>query len=291
LRNNGAIVSAPAQWVEDEYLQRRDAVLHWPRLLPRRVFVGLCICIATLLCCYVLTVAIRLTSTRQSLFGMVHLFDLDAEANIPTYFSVVQLNIAAGLLWAIGAHARRRADRYTRHWLALAAIFLFLGLDELAQIHELIEDPVRAAFHLSGALRNAWVLPYAGLMLVLGWAYVPFLAHLPPRTRALTMVSALIYVGGAAGLEMYGGYLTTQLGGQAAAEHNVAYLTEVFFEEGMEMFGIALFIYTLLDHIRHTMGRVLVHVGSARRPTPAQELNGTQALQVLDRRRRSLTAP
>jgi len=269
------------QSVETEPGQRCAATPRLPRLLPRQVLTGLCACIAVLLCGYVATVAVRLITTHHLLFGLVHLLDLDEEANIPTYFSVVQFNIAACLLWMIGAHARSQADRYARHWLALAVVFLFLGLDELAQIHELIGVHLRVTQHLSGALSNAWVMPYAVLVLLVGWAYVRFLAYLPARSRALMILSAVIYVGGAAGLEMYGGYLTTQLGGQAAADNSLRYLTEVFFEEGMEMFGIALFIYTLLDCIQATTGRIRINVGPAPAASPEQELDATGALQIL----------
>ena len=272
---------ASAQLVETEHGQRREAALRRPRLLPRRVFIGLCACIAFLLCGYVATVAMRLMTTHRLLFGLVHLLDLDAEANIPTYFSVVQFNIAACLLWLIGAHARRRADPYARHWLALAGVFLLLGLDELAQIHELVGVHLREGMHLSGVLLNAWVMPYAVLVLLVGWAYVRFLVHLPARSRVLTILSAAIYVGGAAGLEMYGGYLTTQLGGQAAADNSVRYLTEVFFEEGMEMFGIALFIYTLLDYIQSTMGLIQINVGPTRAAGSAQDLDATGTMEIL----------
>jgi hypothetical protein len=98
---------------------------------------------------------------------------------------------------------------------------------------------------------------------------------------------------------MYGGYLTTQLGGQVAADNSVQYLTEVFFEEGMEMFGIALFIYTLLDYIQATMGQIQINVGPAPAAAgPARDLDVTGTLEILQQRpasrragKSALTAP
>jgi len=240
----------------------------------------------------------RLTTAHQSLFGLVRLLDLDEEANIPTYFSVLQLNIAACLLWMIGGHARRRADPYARHWMVLAAIFVFLGLDELAQVHELLSHPLRMSMHVDGMLRYAWVIPYGALALVVGAAYLGFLMHLPTRTGWLLVTSGLIYVGGAAGLEMYGGYLETKLGAEAI-KTSLAYFTEVFFEEGMEMFGIALFIYTLLDYIQATMGLIQINVGPAPAAAgPARDLDATGTLEILQQRpasrragKSALTAP
>lgn len=261
--------------------QRRDTRLLWPRLHVDRVFARLCAFIAVLLACYVVTTAMRMQAGSGQLQGLTRLFDLDAQASVPTFFSVLQLNIAAGLLWIIGSHARRRSDRYDQHWLVLAAIFIFLGLDKVAQIHELIEAPLRAAMHLSGVPQVAWLVPYGVLVALIGWTYLGFLAQLPTRTRMLLILSGALYTGGAAGLEMYGGNLAMRLGGPAAAQHNLAYLTEVFFEQAAEMFGIALFIYTLLGHIQATLGRVQINLGPVPDDPPEkQDLNATETLQI-----------
>ena len=232
---------------------------------PLRVLLALCSCITVLLACHVGTMTLRfgivmspLLTSHPSLFGLVRLFDLNAEANIPTFFSVLQLAIAAALLYVIGRHAHQRTDRFAHHWLILGAIFLFLSLDELAQIHELLGPPVRNFLHTDGILYYAWFIPYGILTAVIGVAYIGFLAQLPVRTRWLFILSGLIYVGGAVGLELYGGYLNSRLGDKAM-KTSIAYLTEVFLEEGMEMFGIALFIYALLTHIHVTIGRVQFH--------------------------------
>jgi hypothetical protein len=258
---------------------------------PRRVLLALSVCVATLLGCYVVTVAVRLLTTHHWLFGLVRLFDLDAEANVPTFFSVLQLAVAAFLLGIIGRQARQRADRFARHWLGLGAIFLFLSVDELAQMHELLGPPNH---ELLGPHSNShmqpdgllyyvmyygWVIPYGLLAIAVAATYLRFLMHLPTRIRRLMILSALIYIGGAAGLEMYGGYLEARGAilearfGPDRVRANLPYLTEVFFEEGMEMFGITLFIYTLLDYIRAITGRIQIDVGSAHAPSPSHALD------------------
>ena len=249
---------------------------------PRTAFIVLCGCITLLLGGYVMTVAVRLLTPHQWQFGLAGLFDLNAEANVPTYFSVIQLAIVAVLLVVIGWHARTRADRFARHWLVLGAIFLFLSLDELAQIHEQW-NLLRDALHTTGMLYYAWVLPYGLLTAAVGVFYIGFLLHLPARTRWLFVLSGLIYVGGAVGLEMYGGYLESHIGREAIAT-SLPYLTEVFFEEGMEMFGIALFIYALLAHMQAEIGRVAINIGPARGSagaSPPKDLSTAETLRIL----------
>ena len=285
-------MSLPKQRLVDDLSRPGSLVEPVLTIDPRRVFLTLCACIATLLGCYIVTVATRLLTTHHWLFGLVRLFDLDAEANVPTFFSVLQLATAALLLNMIGRQARLRSDPFARLWLGLGAIFLFLAMDELAQIHELLRPAANSPMHASGMLYYGWVIPYGVLTATVGAIYIRFLLHLPVRTRWLMVLSGLIYVGGAAGLEIYGGYLEAHLGPEAA-QNSLAYLVEVFFEEGMEMFGIALFIYTLLDHIRSTAGRVAINVGPAPLALAGKDVRAADSTQGIELGRVAgrLTAP
>ena len=229
------------------------------RIDPARAIRTLCLCIAVLLLLHGATMAMRLAHV-SGLVSFVRLFDLDTEANVPTYYSVLQLACAAVLLMVIGADARQRGARFARHWLLLGVLFWFLSLDELAQIHESLSRVVRARLHVDGMLHFAWVIPYGVFTAAAGLAYLPFLMHLPERTRRLVVWAALIFLGGAAGMELYGGFLHARLG-VAELGASTAYMTEVLVEEGMEMFGIALFIYALLTHMQETMGSIHITIG------------------------------
>lgn len=263
--------------------QRRDARLLWPRLLARRVFAGLCACIGVLLAGYAATGTIRVAVKREPSHELMRLFDLDAPANVSSYFSVLQLSMAAGLLWFIGSYARRRSDRHARQWLALAGIFVLVGLDEMAHLRALVEAPFRAAFHSDGVPQDAWMLTYGLLVVLIGWAYWGLLAQLSARTRTLMIVSGALYVGAAAGFQFYGGYVLPRIGGMAAAHGSFAHLALVFLVSGAKLFGIALFIYALLGHVQSTMGRVQINIGPVPDDPPEkQDENATETLQLLD---------
>jgi hypothetical protein len=135
---------------------------------------------------------------------LVRLFDVSEEANVPSWFSSVLLLICAMVLASI-AREKRRSGRYGRHWTALAIIFLYLSVDEAAKIHELLIEPVRATFSVTGAFYYAWVIVAIPMCAVLAVVFAPFLRSLPPETARRFILAAVLYVGGALGLEMLGG--------------------------------------------------------------------------------------
>lgn len=258
---NSAGMPAANRTVDQEPATPRAPAALLLSIDPARAIRTLCLCIAVLLGLHGATMAMRMAHV-SGLVSFVRLFDLDTEANVPTYYAVQQLACAAVLLMVIGADARQRGARFARHWLVLGVLFWFLSLDELAQIHESLSRVVRTRLHVDGMLHHAWVIPYGVFTAAVGLAYLPFLMHLPGRMRRLVVWAALIYLGGAVGMELYGGLLHARLG-VAELGTSTAYMTEVVVEEGMEMFGIALFIYALLTHMQETMGRIHMAIGPA----------------------------
>lgn len=128
---------------------------------------------------------------------------------------------------------------------------LFLAIDEFCSLHERLVDPFRRLMHTYGFLEMskiffyAWVLPVGAAVLALGIIYLPFLFKLPRKTMIMFIVSGGIFVGGAIGVEILGG-IQDRLHG----DNNLLYLLLAMTEEIMEMTGVALFVYTLLDYIK-----------------------------------------
>ena len=96
---------------------------------------------------------------QESLFGLIGLFDLHSERNIPTLFSSLQLILAGLLLLLIGSKHQSNGEKYIA-WIVLAAIFLFLAIDETAVIHERLGDPMRTVLNPGGLFYFPWVIPY-----------------------------------------------------------------------------------------------------------------------------------
>ena len=60
-------------------------------------------------------------------YGFFPLIDMGVEANLPTFFSSVQLLVVSMLLIVVGLAMRQRRDSYARHWLFLALIFFLMA--------------------------------------------------------------------------------------------------------------------------------------------------------------------
>ncbi|HEX7022002.1 MAG TPA: hypothetical protein VF171_04025 [Trueperaceae bacterium] len=178
---------------------------------------------------------------------------LSLEDNLPTYFSALMLLACAVLLLLISLAARRSGRPHSLAWAGLAAVFSYLSADEMLAWHEFLVGPFRALLHTSGLLYFAWVVPYGVLVIALALAYLRFFLWLPPRTRRLFALSALVFLSGAVGFEMLGGRYAELHGLDTAGMTNDLGLTVYqTIEETLEMAGVVLFIYALLSYIRAT---------------------------------------
>ncbi|MGE5927319.1 MAG: hypothetical protein ACM357_08190 [Gemmatimonadota bacterium] len=200
--------------------------------------------IAVLLLGHALATIAEFGFGRDHVFGLRRLLDFNGEANAPAWFSSVLLLLGAGLLAVVARERRAVGDRFFAHWAVLALIFFFLALDEVAAVHEKLIDPMRDALGTGGALLHAWIVPYALGLLLLLVVYLPFLRALPARTLRLMLGAGAVYLAGAVGMEMVGGSLWDRM-----PVRGVPIIAIMAIEETLEMVGLALFAYGLLDHL------------------------------------------
>lgn len=183
-------------------------------------------------------------STRDT---MLALFNLNAEISIPTWFSQFLLLIAAALLLVITISTK--SD--WKYWLIMSLALFYASIDEGAAIHELATVPMRELMSITdGPLYYTWVIPFILIIIVATIAGIGFMRRLPKRTRRLFILSAVLYVGGAIGLEIVGGYIFA-----TTNEVGFLYAFVTGMEEFFEMSGAILMIYALLDYQR---GRSIV---------------------------------
>ncbi len=174
--------------------------------------------------------------------GLVPLFDLNAEANLPTWYSSMLL--FAGAL-AAGWIARARwtaGDAFRLQWAALAGVLLFFSAEEVAGLHEQISAALQAALGLGGLLFYAWVIPGLLAVIVLGAFFFRFFRQFNPSFRRGLILGAALYFGGALGVEMLGGALESAQG----TRDTLAYALLAAVEEGLEMFGAVVVLRSLL---------------------------------------------
>jgi hypothetical protein len=188
---------------------------------------------------------IRLRLGYDHLKGLIPLFYVDEEASVPAWYSSAALLTAAVLLLLIARAARSSRDHRWRYWAALAALFVGLSLDEVAQIHELLIEPLRGRIDATGYLPYPWVMPGAIFALAVVLVFARFVLGLPRKTRALFVAAGLLFVSGGLGVEMISAGLDFERD-PAQAGHVAA----VTLQEGLEMCAIVVFLHALLSHLR-----------------------------------------
>ena len=173
--------------------------------------------------------------------------DLDAEGNLPTWFSSFQLALIAISLWALGARMRESHRPSRRFLRGCGGFFLLLSIDETAMMHERITAslgsryidwvPVYLGNHVYGS-----ILCVLTLIACLAAAY-PHLCGLWRMSRRASLIAAAgcgVYVTGAAVLETVG-YRMLEAGVSLAL-----YRVEVAAEEFLEMLGASMILYGVL---------------------------------------------
>lgn len=183
-------------------------------------------------------------SNSSLVISFMELFSVNAEETIPTWYATILLFVSAVLLGAIAAVKRQTRDPHTGYWAGLSLIFFYLSLDEGAVIHELFSTPLETTFNTSGYLTFAWLIVFIPLLLIFALLYLRFLLRLPSRIRNFFVLAGLFYVGGAVIVEAISANRYAIDGGVS-----FPYLAIATVEELMEMWGVVLFIYSLLSYM------------------------------------------
>ncbi|MBX2868248.1 MAG: hypothetical protein KTR18_06210 [Acidiferrobacterales bacterium] len=181
-------------------------------------------------------------------FDFVRLVDMDYEGNLPTLFSVLLFFLAAGLFWLLGllccssGSTNKNKDRYA--WFGLSGIFVFLGLDEGAKIHEHVGDFMERYVAAEGFLYFPWVIPYVVIFSVLVLIYLPFFLRRSRTTQRFLCLSAFLFLLGAVVLDSIGGWEAYQ-NGTSTKLYSLFYTLE----EVLEMVGLIVLIQTLIREL------------------------------------------
>jgi hypothetical protein len=203
-----------------------------------------------------LVIIISFSTGYNSIYGLLDQFSFNHESNIPTYFSQLNLLLAAGLLFSIYDTYTTKNTGDRKYWLILSIIFLYLSVDESATIHEIFTRPIRELLDLmsisSRWLYFPWVIVGIIFVLVFCVAFLKFYLRLHLRYKILFGLSAILLVGGSIGMEIIDGFFAS-----GNSENALIYHLLTTLEESMEMIGTVVFIKALVDYManRHSVIR------------------------------------
>lgn len=173
-------------------------------------------------------------------------FDLGHEPSIPAFYSASMMLACCCLLVVIG----RSAHEHRRSWYLLALALLAMALDEAVMFHEMVDTAVKMALPTSGIFYFAWVIPGLVVVVLFGLVFLKFLLALDRATSWRFVVSGLVFVFGAVGMEMVAGVIFDSSISEEEALRSVAHVLSQAVEEGLEMAGIAVFFVALLDYVQ-----------------------------------------
>lgn len=189
-------------------------------------------------------------------------FLVEEEMSFPTVFSFVLLLLISTLLAAISILTRQTDPRTAGKWLLLAGVFLFLSLDEILALHEVLDRRVMMRLFPGPdtPMGVLWTIPYVIAMILLGAWFWRFFWGLPQPTRMLFSIAALLFIAGAIGAD-------TILGPFFEA-HGMEFMDWVAttLEETLEMAGAITFIYALALYLEREFPGHRLRISSARGP-------------------------
>ncbi len=179
------------------------------------------------------------------------LFNLDHETNIPSLYSAASLLFCSILLASISKAKKLAGNNNYRSWAGLSIVFVYLSFDEFISIHERLILPLRNAYNTRGLFYYPWVIAGGIFVLVFLLLFGRFIITLPKKTKRLFLIAGTIYIAGAIGTEMVGGYYADYY-----TVDDMIYVLITTLEEVLEMLGIIVFIYALLSYISSYMNGV-----------------------------------
>lgn len=213
-------------------------------LSRKRIRLVLALGVIVLSVVHLLGLISRFHLNHANLYGTIDLFHFDGEANLPALYATLLLLALSLVVALIAVRKRAERDRFARHWIGLALILIYMCVDEGAQFHELWTRPMRELTDdVGGWLRFAWVVPGALLALVIGLAYLRFLAHLPPTTARRFIFAGATFLGGAIGIESLSGWYITE------RDNDFGYYLLAATEELLEKIAVILALDTALAYL------------------------------------------
>lgn len=185
------------------------------------------------------------------------LFWLGAEFSVPSWFSSLMLGLSSATLLAI-AMVRRRIGWPPAAMAALAAVMVFLSMDEMLSFHEVaLPQLTRPFFPDAPSTARTWTIAGVALAAIVAGAMLPTLARLPVQTRRLMVIAGAVYVAGACGFEALSGFFD---GPTSYWPDPTLYTAAMTMEETLEMLGVVILMHALTSY-----GLALLATPQARR--------------------------
>jgi heme exporter protein D len=219
-------------------------------LEPRRVVRILLVLAGIITLLHVVTQFSLYYLGHERLFGFRHVFDLDYEKSLGTWFQSTLLAACAALLVLIGRATRARGLPHARRWTVLAGVFVFISVDEATEIHEVAIEPVNELFSETFGLGSyfgfLWLVAAIPVVVFVAIVVWRLLRSVDRSTRRWLIGSAFLYLMGVVTFEILGLAYASAEGTQFIPGYGLIFIT---LEESSEAAGVIGFVYSLLRYL------------------------------------------
>ena len=216
------------------------------RALPKKLFVTLLALDTIFVAVYIALIA--LGRHKHELFV---LFNLDKEANLPSWYAGTQLFIVAIGYLVLGSRLipdRRKTSVLRPLWLLLGVGFTLLSADEIGAVHERMGHTLKHLKVFNFHYLDQWMVLYLAIALVLAIVFGRQLLTVWREWRSEVLLFFLgfaVLAGGAIAAEMI--HISRDMEGMRL-------LIEVGAEEWLEMFGVTILILPAYRILAYAMG-------------------------------------
>lgn len=189
--------------------------------------------------------------------GVIKMFDLNEERNIPTLFTGLILLFCSLLLEFVALAKQRESNHYVAYWHGLAITFLYLSFDELLEIHEKINSILNR--NLQSVTGERLDILNTSLALIFALVYFRFLLHLPKKIKGLFILAFICFVTGGVGIELLGVHYFPNIYNQQL------FISEIIttIEESLEIIGLTIFIHGILLYINSFVTDIHINIVGA----------------------------
>jgi len=113
------------------------------KITPMRLALVFGSMVAALVSAHVVIQNITFLTGDKLLLGLVPLFSIGSDGNLPTFYSVFAIFFCALLLTLIARASRKDCYLSIGYWCGMALVFLFLSVDMMLMLHERAIEPIR----------------------------------------------------------------------------------------------------------------------------------------------------
>lgn len=201
----------------------------------------------------VLSIATKVLDDLPGMATLEPIFDLNGEGNVAAWYGSALWLLSGTLAALIAISKRAGGGEFVVHWFGIAAVCVFLSIDEAALIHETMGNVLRRSvfdrwpqLDIDGGWIYSWM--YYGIALVAAFLLLfrRFMLHLPRRILIAMVVAGAVFLTGALGIESISAAVEHENIREPTGNEWTAIITA---EEGFEMAGVALFVYALMLYV------------------------------------------